>query len=119
MTMHRLRRLSAAAALFAAALLASCESPTGGGAGALARMDVVAGDLQTGTAGAELPQALGVRVLDDRGHPVRGQIVRIRDRVADLRATAAAAPGARVRCGHGCRAGWAPWRPAAGPRPGR
>src|SRR5687768_9081549 len=75
MTTHPFRRLSAAAALLAAALLASCESPTGGGAGAPARMDVVAGDLQTATAGAELPQALVVRVLDDRGHPVRGQIV--------------------------------------------
>src|SRR5688500_1100249 len=73
--MHPFRRLSGAAALLAAALLASCESPTGGGSGAPARMDVVAGDLQTTTAGAELPEPLVVRVLDDREHPVRGQNV--------------------------------------------
>jgi|GEM_PF-694263 len=75
MTIHPPRRLSAAAALFAAVVLASCESPTGGGVGAPARMDVVAGDLQTAVAGAELPEPLVVRVLDDRGRPVRGQIV--------------------------------------------
>lgn len=40
-----------------------------------ATLDVVSGDLQTATAGTQLPQPLVVEVLDAGGNPVRGQVV--------------------------------------------
>jgi hypothetical protein len=69
----RARRL--APLLAAAAVLAACENPSGGGAGPLARLDVVSGDLQTGPVGTQLAQPLVVRVLDDDGDPIAGQLV--------------------------------------------
>jgi alpha-tubulin suppressor-like RCC1 family protein len=58
------------------ALLAACDSPSSSAPGAPARMDIVAGDMQSGAVvGQELPNALVVRVLDDDGDPVAGQLV--------------------------------------------
>ncbi|HEU0052103.1 MAG TPA: Ig-like domain-containing protein [Longimicrobium sp.] len=65
----------AAAALLA---LAACESSTGTEAHAPARLDVVSGDLQSGTAGAELPTPIVVKVVDDKGKAVKGQLVNFR-----------------------------------------
>lgn len=77
MTIQSLRRLTGAAVLLGAVLLASCESPTGG-TGDPAQMDVVSGGNQQGVVGEELPQPLVVRVVDAQGNPVPGQIVNFR-----------------------------------------
>ncbi|HEU0052102.1 MAG TPA: Ig-like domain-containing protein, partial [Longimicrobium sp.] len=69
-------RLLAAATLVAA--LAACDSSTGSEVGAPARLDVVSGDLQSGTAGTELSSPLVVKVVDDKGHAVKGQVVNFR-----------------------------------------
>lgn len=64
-------------ALAGLALLApaGCDSPTGSRAPVPARLDIVAGDLQTQTVAKELPQPLVVKVTDGKGHVVKGQIV--------------------------------------------
>jgi hypothetical protein len=63
-------RILALAALFAAGcdLLPTASGP----AGVPARVQVVSGDLQAGTVGAELGQPLVVRVTDARGRPAAG-----------------------------------------------
>jgi adhesin/invasin len=73
--------LTRAALLAAALTLASCDSPSGSGGGAPARLDVVSGGGQRDTVGHELPQPLVVRVLDARGRPVP-------DAMVDFRVTA-------------------------------
>jgi hypothetical protein len=72
-----IRSLAAAAALLA---LAACSGDSTGSAkaGPPARLDVVSGDLQTGSAGVELAQPLVVKVLDANGTPVQGQLVNFR-----------------------------------------
>jgi len=76
-TRARWRTLTAAA--LAGGLLLGCDSPTGpGGPGAPARLDVVSGDLQTGVVAGELAQPLVVKVLDEDGDPVAGQLVNFR-----------------------------------------
>ncbi|HEU0013223.1 MAG TPA: Ig-like domain-containing protein [Longimicrobium sp.] len=74
--MHPTARLVCVA--LAAALAAACEDPSGSRAGPPASLDVVSGNGQTGPAGAELPVPLGVRVTDERGRPVKGQLVNFR-----------------------------------------
>jgi alpha-tubulin suppressor-like RCC1 family protein len=65
--------------LLAALLLAACDLPSKpDGPGAPAKLDIVSGDLQQDTVGDELPQALVVRVTDDRGRPVPDQVVNFR-----------------------------------------
>lgn len=59
-------------------LAAACDSPTQPGPGTPAAMAVVSGDLQRYTVGKELPEQLVVRVTDDKGRPVEGQIVNFR-----------------------------------------
>lgn len=58
--------------------LAACESSNGPQPQVVARLDVVAGNGQEGRVGTELADALVVRVLDERGKPVEGQIVNFR-----------------------------------------
>ncbi|HEX6367740.1 MAG TPA: Ig-like domain-containing protein [Longimicrobium sp.] len=65
-------------ALALLALAAGCDSPTSSGPGAPAALDIVSGDLQTQTVGRELTGQLVVRVTDDKGRAVRGQIVNFR-----------------------------------------
>ena len=68
-----------AAACFAAlAALAACDSSSGPRPQVAARLDIVAGNEQEAVVGSELPTALVVKVTDDRGRPVRGQIVNFR-----------------------------------------
>ncbi|HST60546.1 MAG TPA: Ig-like domain-containing protein, partial [Longimicrobium sp.] len=74
----RSRRLPFAALLAALVFIGACDSPTSSGPGTPATLAIVAGDLQTRTVGTELPQQLVVRVLDDKGKPVEGQIVNFR-----------------------------------------
>lgn len=67
------RATLAAAVLLAAA---ACDNPSDSSrSGPPARLDVLSGDQQTDTVGQELPQPLVVRVTDDRGRPVRNQVV--------------------------------------------
>jgi len=75
--MNRIARLLP---LLAATLLgAGCDgSPSASRTGLAARLDIVSGDAQTATAGAELAQPLVVKVVDGKGKPVRGQIVNFR-----------------------------------------
>lgn len=70
-----MRMIASAAALFVGLLAAGCNGELVGGGQRPAAVLVVSGDLQTGTAGQELAQPLVVRVVDDAGKPVRGQIV--------------------------------------------
>lgn len=59
-----------------AAAFAACDSPSGSdGGGRPARLDIVSGDLQSDTVGREVAQPLVVRVTDEDGDPVAGQIV--------------------------------------------
>ncbi|HEU0052104.1 MAG TPA: Ig-like domain-containing protein [Longimicrobium sp.] len=58
--------------------LAACENSTGSDAGPPARLDVIAGDLQSATVGTALPAALVVKVVDDKGKAVKGQVVNFR-----------------------------------------
>ncbi|HEX6039301.1 Ig-like domain-containing protein, partial [Longimicrobium sp.] len=75
--MTRLLRLSLAA--FALALAAgACDTPSGSDVGPAARLDVLSGDTQQDTVGQQLPQPLVIRVTDERGHPVRDQLVDFR-----------------------------------------
>jgi hypothetical protein len=71
--MMKISRLLSAAVL----LLAAC-SGDGTGPRIPASMQIVSGDLQVAPVGTELPDPLVVRVLDDRGRPVRGQIINFR-----------------------------------------
>jgi adhesin/invasin len=68
----RSRTPFAAAALLLA--LAGCDNPSDS-AGPIDHVEVASGDLQTGTAGTQLAQPLVVRVLDDDGDPVAGQLL--------------------------------------------
>ena len=58
--------------------IACSDSPTRTSSGAPARLDVVAGNAQLGTVGAELPNPLVVKVVDDEGRPVRNQLINFR-----------------------------------------
>jgi hypothetical protein len=70
------KTLAPAAVLALLALASACESPTESGPGAPSLVEILSGDLQTNVvAGSELPDALVVRVLDDRGKPLRNQLV--------------------------------------------
>lgn len=69
------RSLHLALAFLALLAPAACDSPTGNTEPIPARLDIVSGDLQTQAVAKELPQPLVVRVLDDKGHVVKGQIV--------------------------------------------
>ncbi|MGI8497446.1 MAG: Ig-like domain-containing protein [Gemmatimonadaceae bacterium] len=51
------------------------DGPTGNDIGPPARLDIVSGDDQTATVGAELPAALVVKVLDANGRPIPNQVV--------------------------------------------
>src|SRR5690349_8222407 len=63
-------------ALGALPALLSCDSPSGSSEpGAPARVEIVSGDAQTDTVAQQLPQPLVVRVVDDAGRPVPGQVV--------------------------------------------
>ena len=68
----------AAAGLAALAALAACESSIDPRPQVAARLDIVAGNEQEAVVGRELPNALVVKVADDRGRPVRNQIVNFR-----------------------------------------
>lgn len=59
----------------AAALAAGCDATGSDPAGPPAALDVVSGDLQTAEAGTELPNPLVVEVTDDKGRPIRAQVV--------------------------------------------
>lgn len=62
----------------AVAVLAACEEEPatgGGGPGPMARVVVISGDRQTGTAGEELPAPLVVLAEDAQGRPVPGQVL--------------------------------------------
>ena len=72
---HRFRLALAAVLLVAAA---ACDNPSGSDVGPAARLDVLAGDQQQDTVGQQLPQPLVVRVTDDKGRPVRDQLVSFR-----------------------------------------
>ncbi|HEU0012876.1 MAG TPA: Ig-like domain-containing protein, partial [Longimicrobium sp.] len=75
------RRSPLLAACLSLALLAgaaACEDPSGSKAGPPANLDVVSGNNQAGPAGAELPDPLVVKVTDERGRPVKGQLVNFR-----------------------------------------
>jgi hypothetical protein len=61
-------------ALTGVALMA-CDGTGPDPAGPPASLDIISGDLQTATAGTELPQPLVVEVTDDKGKPVEGQVV--------------------------------------------
>lgn len=73
-----MRMMASAAALLVGLLAAGCNGEVVGGGGRPAAVLVVSGDLQTGTAGQELPQPLVVKVVDDAGKPVRDQLVNFR-----------------------------------------
>jgi hypothetical protein len=63
---------------------ASCDSPSGPTpAGPPARLDVVSGDLQAATVGTQLSVPLVVKVADDNGKPVKGQVVNFRVTAGD------------------------------------
>jgi hypothetical protein len=66
-----------AVGIVAALSLAACDT-TEPRPRVAARLDIVSGDDQEGRAGAELANALVVKVTDDRGRPVRGQTVNFR-----------------------------------------
>ena len=61
--------------LLALVALSACKDSTGSRAGPAARMDLVGGNAQTGTPGAELPQPVVVKVTDAKGRAVEGQVV--------------------------------------------
>jgi hypothetical protein len=73
-----MRMIAGALALLVGLLAAGCNGEVVGGGQTPAKLVVVSGDLQTAQVGTELPQQLVVRVLDDRGRPVKGQIVNFR-----------------------------------------
>ncbi|HEU4883410.1 MAG TPA: Ig-like domain-containing protein [Longimicrobium sp.] len=73
-----MRMIASAAALLLGLLAAGCNGEVVGGGQRPAALLVVSGDLQTGTAGQELAQPLVVKVVDENGKPVRGQLVNFR-----------------------------------------
>lgn len=73
-----MRTLARTLLLLGLAGVAACDSPTNSGPGAPAELAIVSGDLQTRTVGRELTSALVVRVTDDKGRPIEGQIVNFR-----------------------------------------
>ncbi|HEX6042400.1 MAG TPA: Ig-like domain-containing protein, partial [Longimicrobium sp.] len=73
-----MRMMAGAAALFLGLLAAGCNGEVVGGGMRPAAVLVVSGDLQTGTAGQELPQPLVAKVVDEGGRPVRDQLVNFR-----------------------------------------
>ena len=68
----------AAAGLAALAALAACESSNGPRPQVAARLDILSGNEQEAVVGRELANPLVVKVTDDRGRPVRDQIVNFR-----------------------------------------
>lgn len=70
--MRRISFITWVFALVAAACDSSTAPPVPAG------IDVASGDAQTAAVGMELPQPLVVRVLDEAGNPVRGQVVEFR-----------------------------------------
>jgi hypothetical protein len=62
----------------ACAALAACNGASDSDPQVPARLDVVAGDAQAGLPSTELAQPLVVRVVDDKGKPVRGRVVNFR-----------------------------------------
>ena len=73
-----MRMIAGAAALLLGLLAAGCNGEVVGGGERPAQVLVVSGDLQTGTAGQELPQPLVVKVVDDAGRLLRNQLVNFR-----------------------------------------
>jgi len=55
--------------------LAACQDSTGAKVGPAAHLDILAGNTQTAPVGSELPQPVVVKVTDDKGHEVKGQVV--------------------------------------------
>ncbi|HEV3049850.1 MAG TPA: Ig-like domain-containing protein, partial [Longimicrobium sp.] len=76
--MRRIPFIPWAFALAAAACDSSTTPPVPPKPPVPARIDVVSGDAQMAVVGTELPQPLGVRVLDEVGKPVPGQAVEFR-----------------------------------------
>ncbi|HWK89998.1 MAG TPA: Ig-like domain-containing protein, partial [Longimicrobium sp.] len=74
MTMTRTPLIALCLAVFAAA----CDDPSGVRVGPPANLEVISGNAQTGAAGTELPDPLVVKVTDERGHAVKGQLVNFR-----------------------------------------
>jgi hypothetical protein len=64
-----------AAVLAAVAVLGACKDGTGPRHGDAARIEVIAGSGQQGTAGQPLPQPVQVRVADAAGRPVPDEVV--------------------------------------------
>src|SRR3954471_7624391 len=73
--MHRLNAIPRVLLAGAVAALAACADSTGAKVGAAAHLDVLSGNTQTAPVGTELPQPLVVKVTDDKGHVVKGQVV--------------------------------------------
>ncbi|HET6762544.1 MAG TPA: Ig-like domain-containing protein, partial [Longimicrobiaceae bacterium] len=70
---------ASAAVLVLFLALASCDSPSGPTpAGTTAHLEIIAGNGQTGVAGKELAAPLVVKVTDDKGKAVKGQVVNFR-----------------------------------------
>ena len=82
MRASRSRLASLPVTALALLVLGSCggDSPTGSGseAGPPARVELVSGENQTGTVGVELGSAVVAKVVDEAGHPVKGQLVNFR-----------------------------------------
>jgi hypothetical protein len=74
MMIRRAFRSTGIFALLAGALLASCDSPTGGGPEP-DRLVVMDGDLQQAPVATQLPKLLVVRLLDTEGRPLAGELV--------------------------------------------
>ncbi|HEX8672706.1 MAG TPA: Ig-like domain-containing protein [Longimicrobium sp.] len=70
--------LRLATCAFAVTLTACGDSPSESVARVPARLDVVSGNTQEAVVGTELPEPLVVRVTDDRGKPLAGQVVNFR-----------------------------------------
>jgi len=73
--MHSLRSIPRVLLAAAVAALAACGDSTGAKVGPAAHLDVLSGNTQTAPVLTELPQPVVVRVTDDKGHAVKGQIV--------------------------------------------
>jgi hypothetical protein len=75
----RVRGTSTALLSILAIGINSCNDATGPNPRAVpALLEAVGGDEQTVTVGKELPNAITVRVLDDAGSPIEGQIINFR-----------------------------------------
>lgn len=71
-------RSSLAVLLALAAFAVACDSPTGSREQILANLELVSGDAQQAVVGTALPNALVVRVTDDKGKPIQGLVVNFR-----------------------------------------